>query len=296
MSSIVYWNGRLVAAEEVRLAPDDAGLLHGDGLFETLRVDAGRARDVAAHLDRLLAGLVRLEVALPEDREALAAAVARVAAEAPRPTARLRLTVTRGVIGGSGVRADDEPTRLIQAWPYQPPDPEAYRSGVAALLLSGPWLPARGPLTGLKSLSYGACRLAARRAEAAGCWDALLANEAGRLAGGARSNLALALDGEIVTPPLADGSLPGTVRRRLLEAGALAERSLGPDDLARAARLFLLNSLVGVLPVGRVVGEAEADAAAPRRTFGGGAEGERLRRAWEEALAALRASRASTGS
>ena len=66
--SLAWWNGQGVASEAVRIAPDDAGFLHGDGLFETLRVDDGLARDVAAHLDRLLASLPRLEIEIPENR------------------------------------------------------------------------------------------------------------------------------------------------------------------------------------------------------------------------------------
>ena len=69
--SLAWWNGRMVPLEEVRLSPADAGFLFGDGLFETLRVDAGRPRDLSAHLDRLFAGLQRLSIAPPEDRCAL---------------------------------------------------------------------------------------------------------------------------------------------------------------------------------------------------------------------------------
>ncbi len=296
MSGSVYWNGRLVEAAEVRISPEDAGLLAGDGLFETLRVDGGRARDVPAHLDRLLEGLGRIGLALPEDREALAAAIARVASSAPGPVGRLRVTVTRGGPPGSagaagGPRAEapgggrpGEPTRLIQAWRHRPPGEAELCDGVTALLLTGLRADAGGPLAGLKSLSYQACRLALRRAEAAGAFEALLANQHGRLAEGARSNLALVLEGRAVTPPAADGCLPGTVRRRLLEQGLLAERSLTPADLAEAEEVLLLNSLVGVLPVGRLVRE---DGPAGGRPVPTGSFARLLREAWEEITAGL---------
>ncbi len=241
-----FWDGRLVAAESVRLDPADAGFLLGDGLFETLRVDGGAAGDIEAHLDRLLAGLARVAISIPEDREALARAVAAVAETAPRPTARLRITISRGV--------EDRPTRLITAIPYAPPLEETYRNGVAALLLAEPWIDSRSPLAGLKSLSWQANRLAGLRAEAAGAFEALLVNERGKLVEGSRSNLAVVLGGQALTPPLSDGALPGTTRRRLLEAGELAERSLSPDALAEADEILLMNSLIGVLRVTRIDG------------------------------------------
>lgn len=244
--SLCWWNGRTVPADAVRIAPDDAGFLHGDGLFETLRVDAGRARHVGPHLDRLLAGLRRVEIEISESREELEETVAAVAHAAPRPAARLRITVTRGAGG--------VPTRLVAATAYRPPDELQYRDGVAALLLSNLRIDARGPLAGLKSLCWQANRLALLRAERAGAFEALLCNESGRLVEGARSNLLVALEEGVFTPPLEDGCLPGTVRQRLLDQGEIAERSLVPEDLERAHEILLTNSLIGVLPIGRLEG------------------------------------------
>jgi branched-chain amino acid aminotransferase len=251
-SGLAWWNGRTVPVEEVRIAPDDAGFLFGDGLFETLRVDGGRPLDVPAHLDRLLAGLRRIGIDLPEDRDGLAEAIAAVASAAPRPVARLRLTVTRG--------SSLEPTRLITAAPYTPPSAEDYRRGVTALLVPEMRIDSRGPLAGLKSLCWQANRLALRHAEAAGAFEALLLNERGLLAEGARSNVVLALPEGVFTPPETDGCLPGTVRRRLLEAGAMAERSLTQDDLRQAREVVLLNSLVGALPVKQIGTQIGTDA------------------------------------
>ncbi|HKH46957.1 MAG TPA: aminotransferase class IV [Thermoanaerobaculia bacterium] len=255
--SLSWWNGRAVPPNDVRIAPDDAGFLHGDGLFETLRVDEGTAHHVGPHLDRLLAGLRRVEIDIPETREALENAVAAVAHAAPWPTARLRLTVTRGAGG--------VPTRLVTAAPYHPPDESQYRNGVAALLLPDLRIDSRGPLAGLKSLCWQVNRLALLRAERAGAFESLLLNERGHLAEGARSNLLVVLDGEIFTPPLNDGCLPGTVRQRLLDRGIIAERSVVPEDLERTQEILLTNSLIGVLPVGRLEGRRiSVGAVAPR--------------------------------
>ncbi|HEY2739389.1 MAG TPA: aminotransferase class IV [Thermoanaerobaculia bacterium] len=219
-----------------------------DGLFETLRVDHGEALDVAAHLDRLFAGLPRTGIALPESRGELAETIAKAAARAPRPVARLRLTVSRG------------PTVRVTTEPYSPPSEEDYRDGVPILLLTDLRIGSNSPLAGLKSLPWEPNRQALRRAEAAGAFEALLLNERGRLAEGARSNLVLALPDGLFTPPESDGCLPGTIRRRLLEGGWIAERSLTPDDLQRARETVLLNSLIGALAVkGRKDEDSVAD-------------------------------------
>lgn len=244
--SLAYWNGRTVSESEPMVSPNDAGLLFGDGLFETLRVDAGAARDVEAHLDRLFDGLRRIRIDLPEDRGELERAVSTVAEAAPRPVARLRITITRG--------HDGVPTRLISTATYQPPSEDQYRKGVAILFLPQYRIHSNGPLAGLKSLCYQANRLALRQAESAGAWEALLINERGRLVEGSRSNLALVLATGVYTPPTADGCLPGTVRRRLLERGEIKESSLALPDLDAAREVLLMNSLIGVLPVSLING------------------------------------------
>jgi branched-subunit amino acid aminotransferase/4-amino-4-deoxychorismate lyase len=242
--SLAYWNGRTVPGQDIGISPDDAGFLFGDGLFETLRVDLGAARDVEAHLDRLLEGLRRIGIDLPEDREEIQRAVSTIAEAAPRPTARLRITITRGQSGC--------PTRLISTAAYQPLAEELYRKGVGVRLLPQYRIDSSSPLAGLKSLCYQANRLALRAAESQGAWEALLINERGRLVEGSRSNLALVLPDGAFTPPRTDGCLPGTVRRRLLESGEIQERPLAPADLETAREVLLMNSLVGVLPVSRI--------------------------------------------
>jgi branched-chain amino acid aminotransferase len=262
--SRAWWNGALVDLSAVLFDPDDAGFLFGDGLFETLRADDGKLRDPEAHLDRLLAGLARIEIHLPEGRDELSSALAAVAAEAPRPVARLRLTVTRG--------SEGVPSRLITASRAELPTADDYAHGVAVRLTPQYRIDSGGPLVGLKSTSYQAQRLALAHARSLGAYEALLINEAGQLCEGTRSNVALAFPDGVFTPPTTSGCLPGTVRRRLLEAGAIKEWPLAQEDLAAASEVLLLNSLIGVLPVCRI---NSTDVPV-------GPKAERLRGVWEE--------------
>jgi para-aminobenzoate synthetase/4-amino-4-deoxychorismate lyase len=79
--------------------------------------------------------------------------------------------------------------------------------------------------------------------------DVLLWNEAGELTESTVANLVLELDGRSWTPPLRCGLLPGTRRAELLHRGEIHERVLTPDDLRRADRIRLVNSVRGWIPV-----------------------------------------------
>lgn len=80
------------------------------------------------------------------------------------------------------------------------------------------------------------------------CDDVLLRNERGELTESTRANLVVRLDGELVTPPLDCGLLPGILRERLLARRRIGERVIRRDDLARATGLWLISSLRGWVP------------------------------------------------
>jgi branched-chain amino acid aminotransferase len=246
-----YFNGQLTPRGEIRISPDDGGLLRGEGVFETLLRAAGRVHDVPAHLERLFAALDHLGLVIPESPEQIAAAIESVpcagAGQTGQPASRLRITVSSGPPEGPI-------TRLVTADPYQPPSAKVYRAGVAVVTARNLRLDSRRPLGGIKSISYLPQRLIADQAARAGVFDALVLNERERLVEGSRANVLLLLDGEWVTPPVGDGCLPGTVRRRLLEAGAVIERSIESREVPTARSGALTNSLVGVLPIGRLDG------------------------------------------
>ncbi|HEY9105123.1 MAG TPA: chorismate-binding protein, partial [Roseateles sp.] len=81
----------------------------------------------------------------------------------------------------------------------------------------------------------------------ADAFDVILWNEAGELTECSFGNLAVQLDGQWLTPPLAAGLLPGVLRAELLAQGRIREARLTQDDLNRAQGLAFFNSLRGWL-------------------------------------------------
>jgi para-aminobenzoate synthetase/4-amino-4-deoxychorismate lyase len=57
------------------------------------------------------------------------------------------------------------------------------------------------------------------------------------------ANVLVRLDGELVTPPVDSGLLPGVYRAELLEAGEIRERVIKLEELSRAEAIFLVNSV-----------------------------------------------------
>ncbi|MDG2027039.1 MAG: aminodeoxychorismate synthase component I [Acidimicrobiales bacterium] len=84
--------------------------------------------------------------------------------------------------------------------------------------------------------------------------DVILWNEDGEVTETTIANLVVELDGEALTPPATSGLLPGTLRAELLANKRVVERVLTLDDLARAERVWAINSLRGWVRANIVTG------------------------------------------
>ena len=86
------------------------------------------------------------------------------------------------------------------------------------------------------------------KARKAGYDEVLFLNERGELTEGAITNVFLEISGRIYTPPPSSGLLEGVFRRHLLKDRSLrvSERVLFPEDLGKADRVFLTNSVRGM--------------------------------------------------
>jgi para-aminobenzoate synthetase/4-amino-4-deoxychorismate lyase len=117
----------------------------------------------------------------------------------------------------------------------------------------------RDPFVRHKTTNRGLRDEELRRAREAGCDEVLFLNERGELTEGAITNLFVEISGRLYTPPAECGLLEGVFRRQLLRGGAMraSEKVIFPGDLGRADRIFLTNSVRGLLPArlaGRITG------------------------------------------
>ena len=67
----------------------------------------------------------------------------------------------------------------------------------------------------------------------------------GNITESAIANIVYQIDGELFTPPLTDGLLPGVLRDELLDEGKIAERTLPVTELWSVENIWMINSLRG---------------------------------------------------
>jgi branched-chain amino acid aminotransferase len=259
MAEIIYLNGRLIPRSKAKLSPFDHGFLYGYGLFETMRAYQGHILRLDHHLTRLRRSAQSLSLThsplnIMEGKQSLKAACMETLEVNKLKDARLRLTVS----AGEGDMTPDpgtcsSPTVLITAQDLIPLPPEKYESGFTAAL-SSLRRNSQSPLSRLKSTCYIENILARMAARAVGCDEAILLNEQGYLAEGSTTNIFLASNGELITPSLESGVLPGITREAILEIARasnikILERQVELKELIEAEEAFVTNSILELMPL-----------------------------------------------
>jgi len=234
-----WLNGTLLPADDARIDPADRGYTLGDGVFETVRLAGGQPAQLHRHLRRLRHGAALLEIPLPWSDETLATAFVATAAANGAEDGVARLTLSRGPAPrGVLPPALSRPTTLITAgaMPAIPRD-------VRAILCTVTRRNEASPLSRIKSLNYLDGVLARMEADRRDADDALLLNTRGMIAEASSANVVVLDRGRLMTPPVTDGALPGTMRELLIERCDMIETPLRPEILFRAEAVFLSNSL-----------------------------------------------------
>lgn len=246
----LWLDGRLVPAADAAVSPLDHGFTVGDGVFETCKVVAGRPFALRRHLARLRRSAKGMAIEVPFDDEELDAACTEAigASTVDDGLGRLRITVTSGPAPLGSRRDEARPTVVVVA---QPMDPWPDAVDVATV----PWpLNERAPTAGIKTTSYASNVLAIADARRRGADEAIFANTAGDLCEGAGSNVFVAVDGRLATPPLSSGCLAGVTRDLVIELVDVEVAPLPVSALLDADEAFLTSTTRDVQPIRAVDG------------------------------------------
>ena len=221
----------------------DRGLQFGDGVFETVRMEADRPVLWGRHWARLCCGLELLGIPPPPEQTCLEE-LARVSIDV---ASMAKLIVTRGPgPRGYAVPARPRPTRVVMGGaPVDIPETShMLRVGVCRTRA------APSPAPGCKHLNRLENVLA--RQEWGGDWDeGLMLDAGGHVRCATQSNVFILEEGVLLTPELAGHGVAGTRRGWLLEhAGilgiAVRTANLTLERIGRADAVFLTSARLGL--------------------------------------------------
>jgi branched-chain amino acid aminotransferase len=259
--SVVYVDGEWVPKTRASISVFDHGMLYGDGVFEGIRVYGGVVFQFREHLDRLYSSAKSIKLKIPLTPQDMTAAVVETLKRNSLKDAYIRLVVTRGA-GDLGVdpRHCKRSSVIIITESVDPTfGMVAKQKGISVIISSVRRDAVDATTHEIKSLNYLNSVMAKLEAADAGADDALMLDRNGFVSEATTTNLFIAKDGDIFTPPSTAGILPGVTRKRIIhlakELGyTLIERGITPYDVTSADEAFLTGTLSEIVPLVKVKG------------------------------------------
>lgn len=233
----------------------DRGLMYGDGVFRTMRVDAGRIPVWPRHYRKLVADCTALDI-LPPAQSTLEQEARKLLAG--EPDCVLKIIVSRGEGGrGYAVPSSVRPSRILVTAPL-PEHPQRFREAGVRLHVCDIRLCHQPRLAGIKHLNRLENVLARMEWADPDIPEGLLLDADGDVIEGTMSNVFMRKGNRLITPDLSRCGVAGLQRERILEVApslglSVAVERIPLRTLLEADEVLVCNSVIGLWPV-RAIG------------------------------------------
>jgi len=267
----ILHNDRIQEASAETLAAGQVGLLAGWGVFSTLRIAEGVPFAFERHWARIQRDAALFHVPLPAAPEAVRARLLELVEANHAYDSTLRLAIVRN---GGGMWAGPSNGRASDLIALTA-DTKEWGTGVK-LAVQPQARHAACEFAGTKILSWAMNLTWLENAQRRGFDEVILLNERGEVAECTSANIFMAHGGQVWTPPLNSGCLPGVTREVLLDeirvpGIEIREKRLFAADLEAADEVFITSTTRDLLPAveieGRQVGRTRATETALAAAF-----------------------------
>ncbi len=258
---LVYIDGEFYSKSSAKVSVLDHGFLYGDGVFEGIRCYNGVVFKLREHVERLYRSAKAIRLEIPVSMGEMMDIVVKTIKVNGFKDAYVRLVVTRGV-GDLGLdpRRCSRPSIIVIAEQLEPIlGSKSLEQGVKLIISSTRRDPVYATSHEVKSLNYLNSIMAKLEAIAAGADDAVMLDSRGFVSEATAANIFIAKSGELATPPITAGILPGITRSTVLEIAQrlqipVKERDITPVELLTCDEAFLTGTGAEIVPIASISG------------------------------------------
>ena len=245
-------NGEFYLSGEKSLSHTNRAFAFGDALFETIHCLGTSPQFFQNHWLRLTKGMEILKMKSDKDfiKENLRSYIEKLLnRNRIFKGARIRLTVFRDE-GGLYTPERDSISWLIESSALAIEKYELNHKGLHIDIYDGVHKPIN-ILSNLKTTNTLLFVLAGIYGKENKLDDCLVLNQFGRITESISSNIFLLLDEKLITPPLSEGCIAGTMRHTIIELAnqlgyVVEERGILEKNLFEAEEIFITNAIQGV--------------------------------------------------
>ncbi len=257
---MVNFNGQIVPSEQPIFTGVNRAFRYGDGMFESIRVFDGKMLFFEYHFRRLQKGMAALKINMPSEYTSVffRNEILKTIENNKIKNHRVRLTVFRS---GNGLYTpqNNAPAFYIEAQIMPSNKFEWNEKGLEIGLFDEIKINP-SPVSFFKSCNALPYVMANIYKKEKGWDDVILMNHQENIVCGGSSNVFFVKNGVLLSPPISDGCVAGTMREVVFELAnklkiETKECSFPVDELATADEIFLTNAIQGIRWVGNVAGK-----------------------------------------
>jgi D-alanine transaminase len=269
---MVFLNGKFLPIDEARVPVLDRGFIFGDGVYELIPVYSRAPFRMDDHLARLERSLAAVRIKNPYPREKWREIILQLVAKQPWEDQAVYFQVTRGVAKRDhAFPAGVEPTVFAMANPLVNPPKELVEKGAAAVsAVDNRWLHCD-----IKSISLIGNVLLRQVSADAGAAETILFRD-GKLTEASASNVFIAKNGLLLSPPKSNLILPGITYDVVVEIAQATKiplefRDVSEAEVRNADEVWVTSSSKEILAIVTLDGKPVGD----------GRPGPLFKRAWQ---------------
>ena len=246
------FNGKIMEKEEVNISFEDRGYHFGDGLYEAVRIYAGKMFMFTEHFERLVRGAAKIHLALPFTKEELLIMLEELITASEVGNGLVYFQISRGIVSPRQhlipEKGSVEPVYLAYTLPFERPEAIQKNGQRATVIPDRRWLHCD-----IKSLSLMGNLLSLDEAVKKDYEDALLERD-GVITEASASNAWFVIDGVIYTHPDGQLILPGITKQHLLHLAKendllVIEEAVKVSQLGDIDECFVTNSIYEIVPI-----------------------------------------------
>jgi len=258
--TIVYVNGKFVKKSLAFISVYDSGFMHGDGIYEGIRVYQGKVFMLEEHIKRLFESAKTINIDIGINREEIKRIVLEtVRVNKIKDDIHIRLMVTRGkkIVSGMNPKYNIGEASIVVLYDYKPPIYN--KSGVklitSTLRRAAPYF-LDPKIHSTNQLNQIMASIEANMQEAD---EAIMLDINGFVAETNGTTIFMVKDGIFYTPTI-DYILVGITRKYLIDLAKekgckVIERNISISEFYNADEVFICGTVGEVVPVSEIDGK-----------------------------------------
>jgi branched-subunit amino acid aminotransferase/4-amino-4-deoxychorismate lyase len=249
-------NGTIFSNDAPTIHAGNRGHLYGDGVFESIRIMAGKPINIQNHVARMIKGANVLKINTPTYYTAAffeEKILELIEKSGIKEGGRCRMSIDRAT-GGAYLPESNDAIFYIEVYPYDVSHFELNAKGLEVdiyrdIKLYKNFLSNYKTKTGLPYI------MASISANEQGLDDLFLTNDKGNILESGSFNIFIVSNGVLYTPGLEEGCIAGTMRMQIINLAVknnikIYECSILPQNLLSADEVFFTNAIRGINWVG----------------------------------------------